>query len=254
VPFVERPDGTRLYVEVAGDPRRAPIVLVEGLGDAVAGWRRNVPHLATELFAVAYDHRGCGASGPVEGPTTMTTYVEDCLAVMDELRIDRAHMYGRSFGGAAVLELALRNPERIRSAIIGAAHAGTRHVVASSGRSPKAEPWRQRYSATYVEAHPALVREDRSFEGPRNRAGERRQWEALRAWDAFDRLGEVSAPVLVLHGSEDRLIDPDNARLIAERIPHAELVLIEGAGHAYHLEQPDRADAIVLEFVRRHRT
>lgn len=253
MPFVERPDRARLYFEVAGDPRRQPIVLVEGLGGDVVGWRRDVPQLAAELFVVAYDHRGCGRSEATEASTTMTTYAEDCLAVVDELRLERAHVYGQSFGGAVALELVLTHPERIRSAVLAATHAGTRHAVRSSGRAPKGEPWLQRYSRAFAEAHPDLVRQDLDLEGRRNRGGERRQWEALRAWDAFDRLGEVSVPVLVLHGSEDRVTDPDNARILSERIPGAELAIIEGAGHAYNSEQPERADEIVLDFVRRHR-
>ena len=60
-------------------------------------------------------------------------------------------------------------------------------------------------------------------------------------------------PALVLHGSEDQLIDVENARVLASRIPGAELAILEGAGHVYHSEQAERADEIVLDFVRRHR-
>ena len=57
----------------------------------------------------------------------------------------------------------------------------------------------------------------------------------------------------MLHGAEDRLIAPANAKVLAGRIPNAELVLLEGAGHLYHSERADAADAAVLDFVRRHR-
>ena len=253
MPYVERLGAPRLYYEVAGDPRRQPIVLIEGLGGDVTGWRRNVPHLAAELFVVAYDHRGCGRSDPAGEPTTMATYADDLLAVLDELRIPRAHAYGQSFGGAVVIELALSHPDRVRSAIIAATHPGSRHAVPASGRAPKHEPWRQRYSPAFAEAHPDLVREDRELGGRRSRTGERRQWDAMRAWDAYDRLGRVTVPVLVLHGSQDQLVHPDNATLLAGAIPGAELAIFDGAGHAYHLEQAERADDVVLDFVRRHR-
>jgi pimeloyl-ACP methyl ester carboxylesterase len=62
VPFVIRPDGAGIHYEVAGDPRRPAIVLLEGMGGDIPGWRRNIPHLAAELFVVAYDHRGNGGS------------------------------------------------------------------------------------------------------------------------------------------------------------------------------------------------
>jgi pimeloyl-ACP methyl ester carboxylesterase len=59
-------------------------------------------------------------------------------------------------------------------------------------------------------------------------------------------------PTLVLHGTEDQVIAVQNARLLAARIPDAELVLLEGAGHLYHSEQAEEADAAVLDFLRRN--
>jgi pimeloyl-ACP methyl ester carboxylesterase len=67
-----------------------------------------------------------------------------------------------------------------------------------------------------------------------------------------DRLGEIAAPALILHGTEDRMIHPENARILSERIPRAELVLLEGAGHLYHSEQAEAADRAVLDFIGRH--
>jgi pimeloyl-ACP methyl ester carboxylesterase len=252
VSFV-RPDGVRLYVEVAGDPRRQAIVLLEGLGGDMSQWRNNIPRMATELFVVTYDHRGIGRSETGSSPTTMTTYVEDCIGVLDELSLDRAHVYGQSFGGAVALELALTHPGRARSAILAATHPGGRHAVPTTGRAPKDRPWLQRYSPAFAETHADLVREDLLAHGGRNEAAERRQWEAMRSWDAYERLEEVTVPVLVLHGSQDRLIDPANAALLAERIPGAELAIIEGAGHMVQRERADEADETVLDFVRRHR-
>ena len=62
----------------------------------------------------------------------------------------------------------------------------------------------------------------------------------------------LRVPTLILHGTEDQAIDVGNAELLAERIPGAELVLLEGAGHLYHSEQAAAADAAVLDFIRRH--
>lgn len=253
--FVERPDGARLHYEVHGDPRRPPIVLLEGMGGDLPGWRRNVPHLAAELFVIAYDHRGNGHSEAPDAPTSMITYVEDCLGLLDELRVQRAHLYGQSFGGMVALESALTHPERVRSLILAATHAGPRHAVASEGRAPKDRPWLQLYAPAFAAAHPQHVEEDLRVgrAQPQHPEGQRRQWEAIQDWDSFDRLPEIGVPTLVLHGAEDRMVDPGNARILAERIPGAELVLLEGAGHVYHSEQAERADQVVLDFVRRHR-
>lgn len=78
----------------------------------------------------------------------------------------------------------------------------------------------------------------------------RRQWEAIQAWSAWDRLGDIRCPTLVLHGTEDRLVAPRNAQMLAERIPGATLFLLEGAGHVYHSEQAEPADRVVLDFLR----
>jgi 3-oxoadipate enol-lactonase len=255
VPFVERPDGARIHYEVAGDPRRPPCVLLEGMGGDIPGWRRNIPHLAAESFVVAFDHRGNGHSEAPDAPTTMATYVQDCLGVLDELGVVRAHLYGQSFGGMVALELALAHVDRVRSAILACTHSGPRHAVPSRGRAPKDRPWLQLYAPAFAEAHPEHVEDDLRVgrAQPQHPQGQRRQWEAMQTWDAFDRLPEVRVPVLVLHGAQDQVIDVGNARLLAERIPGAELVILEGAGHVYHSEQPDRADETVLAFLRRHR-
>ncbi|MGE5459424.1 MAG: alpha/beta fold hydrolase [Solirubrobacterales bacterium] len=253
--FVSRPDGARLYVEIYGDPRREPIVLLEGMGGDIPGWRRNIPHLAAECFVVAYDHRGNGRSEAPDAPATMATFVEDCVAVLDELRIQHAHVYGQSFGGFVAQELGLTHPERARSLVLACTHSGHSHIVPSRARASKGRPWLQLYAPGFAEAHPEHVEDDLRVgrAQPQHPDGQRRQWEAVQAWDAYERLPELRMPVLVLHGSQDQVIDVENARVLASRIPGAELAILEGAGHVYHSEQAERADEVVLDFVRRHR-
>jgi pimeloyl-ACP methyl ester carboxylesterase len=255
VAFVSRPDGARLHVEIHGDARREPIVLLEGMGGDIPGWRRNIPHLAAECFVVAYDHRGNGGSEAPDAPAPMATFVEDCLAVLDELRIPRAHVYGQSFGGFVAQELGLTHPERTRSLVLACTHSGHSHIVPSRSRAPKGRPWLQLYAPAFAEAHPEHVEDDLRVgrAQPQHPDGQRRQWEAVQAWDAYERLPELRTPVLVLHGSQDQVIDVENARVLASRIPGAELAILEGAGHVYHSEQAERADEVVLDFVRRHR-
>lgn len=231
------------------------MILLEGMGGDIPGWRRNIPHLAAEFLVVAYDHRGNGHSEAPDGPTTMATYVDDCLAVLDELAIARAHVYGQSFGGMVAQELALSHPERVRSVILACTHTGPRHAVPSRGRAPKDRPWLQLYSPAFAKAHPDHIAEDLRVgrAQPQHPEGQRRQWEAMQAWDAFERLPALRVPSLIVHGSEDQMVDPKNAHVLAARIPGAELAILEGAGHVYHSEQPETADRLVLDFVRRHR-
>ena len=254
--WLERPDGCRLYYETHGDPSAEALVLLEGRGGDIPGWRRNIPHLAAELFVVAHDSRGNGRSDAPDEPMTMATFVEDTVALLDELRIRSAHVYGQSFGGMVAQELALGHAERVRTLVLACTQSGGAQVVPSRAKVPKGEPWLALYSPGFAARNREHVAEDLRVgsQNPQRPHAGRRQWEAARAFDAHDRLPTLRVPTLVLHGTEDQMIDPANARILASRIPGAELALLEGAGHLYHSERADEADAIVLDFIRRHST
>jgi 3-oxoadipate enol-lactonase len=255
MPVLTRPDGVRLYHELHGPEDAPPLILLEGMGGDIPGWRRNIPALARELRVVAYDFRGNGNSDEPPGPATMETFVDDTVALLDALGIERAHVYGQSFGGMVAQEMALTRPQRVRTLILGCTHAGPRQTVRAKGsKVPKGEAWRSMYSPGFPDRHPEHVAEDLRMGAaqPKHPEGGRRQWEAMQGFDSFERLPGMDVPTLVLHGTEDLAVSPENARLLADRIPGAELVLLEGAGHLYHSEQAEVADAAVLDFVRRH--
>ena len=255
MPVLTRPDGVRLYYELHGPDDAPPLILLEGMGGDIPGWRRNIPELASELRVIAHDLRGNGNSDEPPGPATMGTFVDDTLALLDELGIERAHVYGQSFGGMVAQEMALTKLERLRTLILGGTHAGPRHAVrAKDSTVPMGEPWRSMYSPGFPDRHPEHVAEDLRIGAAQSKhpEGGRRQWEAMQGFDSFERLPAVNVPTLVLHGTEDLAVAPENARVLAERIPGAELILLEGAGHLYHSEQAEAADAAVLDFVRRH--
>src|SRR6266540_2428870 len=177
MPHLVRPDGCRLYHELHGPDAGSRLILLEGLGGDIPGWRRNIPHLATEHRVIAYDFRGNGQSD---------------------------------------------------------------------------KPYLALYSQEFAREHPDHVAEDIlvASQNPQPAHAGRRQWQAIQAWDAWDRLGDIRCPTLVLQGTEDRLISPRNAQMLAERIPGATLFLLEGTGHLYHSEQPEAADRVVLDFLR----
>jgi 3-oxoadipate enol-lactonase len=255
MPVLTRPDGARLYHELHGPADAPPLILLEGMGGDIPGWRRNIPVLARRLRVVAYDFRGNGKSDEPRGPATMATFVDDTVALLDALGIGRAHLYGQSFGGMVAQEMALATRERVRTMILGCTHVGSRHAVRGRGsKVPKGEPWRAMYSPGFPDRHPDHVAEDLRIGAAQRKhpEGGRRQWEAMQGFDSFERLPALDLPTLVLHGTEDQAISAENAKVLAERIPGAELVLLEGAGHLYHSEQAAEADAAVLDFLRRH--
>jgi pimeloyl-ACP methyl ester carboxylesterase len=255
MPYLRRPDGCRLYFEIHGRPTSSALLLLEGTGGDIPGWRRNIPHLAAAHRVFALDHRGNGRSDAPDAPMTMATFVDDALALIDDQDVVRAHVYGQSFGGMVAQELGLSHPERVRSLVLACTHAGPAHAVREGmrGKVPKDRPYLALYSEAFARDHPDHIQEDIlvGSQRPQPLHAGRRQWDAMQGWSSWERLPTLVAPTLVLHGSEDRVVPVANARLLAERIPRAELVVLEGAGHVYHSEQPDEADAAVLGFLGR---
>jgi 3-oxoadipate enol-lactonase len=255
MPWYERPDGCRLFHELRGPEAGPPLLLLEGLGGDIPGWRRNIPHFAQRYRVIAYDFRGNGRSDKPFGQLSIGTLVADTFGLLAHLGVDSAHVYGQSMGGMVGIEMALARPDEVRSLVLGASHAGRRRAtpVGPSGRVPKDKPYLALYAEGFAREHPDHIAEDIlvGSQNPQPLHASRRQWEAVDGWNAWHRVAEISVPTLVLHGTDDRLVSAENARRMAEAIPGAALVLLEGAGHVFHSEFADDADAAVLAFLDR---
>jgi 3-oxoadipate enol-lactonase len=262
--FVASPDGARLAVTVAGDG--PPLLLIPGLGATRVIFTPLLPLLATHLRVAVYDQRGIGASAVTAGPYTTAQLAADAAAVLGGLAIDRATALGASFGGMVAQELAVGHPHRLRALVLAATGPGSEHLaqqpdpaasaalLGKGARSPE-EAYRIActvlYSPGFQEEHPGFIEQqirDRATRTIDPRAF-KAQLAASQGHDAWDRLPSISVPTLVMHGSEDAVMPLANARLLAERIPGARLVVFDGAGHLFFHEQPERAAAIVEEFV-----
>src|SRR2546428_7013014 len=228
-------DGCRLYYELYGPEGAPPLILLEGLGGDIPGWRRNIPRFASRYRVVAYDFRGNGRSDKPHGKVSMATFVEDTLGLLDHLEISSAHVYGQSFGGMVGIEMALSHPERVRSVILAATHAGRLRAVPVGvrGKVPKDRPYLALYSEGFASEHPEHVAEDIlvGSQNPQPLHAGRRQWEAVEAWDAWDRLGEIPVPPPVLHGTGDRLVAGGDTHPVAPGGPPGPLVILGGVGH-----------------------
>jgi len=246
---------TQIYWESAGAGE--PLLLVMGLGMAATGWWRTIPVLAKELRVISFDNRGVGRSDRPRGPYTLAQMAEDAIAVLDAANVATASVYGISMGGMIAQELALRHPERVRALVLGATTAGGRRhqlpeveVIDFLRRRPAmpAEEgvWASvpyAYSRATRERHAARIGEDvvQRLRFPPEAEGYRAQAEAARWHDTSERLGSISAPTLVVHGSEDRIVPLANGRLLAESIPGARLAVLEDAGHLYPTDAPKAA-------------
>ena len=260
-------NGARLYYEVYG--KGEPLLLIMGLGANHLGWAAQVPVYAREFQVIVFDNRGTGQSSFPEGADcTVPLMADDAAALLDFLGVDSAHVYGISMGGMIAQEMALRHPEKVRSLILGATSPGGSHAEPpdAQGIAPLIEQGSAGggalnpalldllFSPAYLAEHGSeLVEKLGGLANypPTSPEAFAAQLRAAARHDTYDRLPDIVAPTLVLHGTDDPVLPVANGRILAERIPGAQLVLFEGARHAY-MEKQAEADAAVLGFLRAH--
>jgi 3-oxoadipate enol-lactonase len=258
--------GPRLYYERSGEGE--PMLWITGFTISAAVFDPILALYTDGLECITYDNRGSGRSAQPLRPTSMPELAADAVRVLDAAGVPSAHVYGLSMGGMIAQELAIRFPERVRGLVLGGTTPGGPRAVlptlrelsglalgaAGALRAP-GRPWLGAlvFSEAFRREHPERARELlRHF--ARHRAqpqGMAAHWWASVYHDTVSRLGDVQAPTLVMHGEADAMASPDNARLLADAIPDAELALIPGAGHAYLLEQPELARDRVADWLAR---
>lgn len=234
-----------------------PLLLVHGLGYARWGWEPVVEPLARSFDVLLYDNRGIGASDAPPGPYAAAELAADAVQVLDEARVERAHVLGTSLGGMVAQELAVAAPERVDKLVLAATTPGgagsfpmpERTVRLMAGRATLRQFVE---NALAPDPDPRIV--ERILRHREATAQPLAAWSAQAAagaaFDALERIGAIAAPTLVLTGTEDAVVDPRNSRLLAERIPGARVELFEGGGHLFFWEQPERFVSVVTEFLQ----
>jgi pimeloyl-ACP methyl ester carboxylesterase len=258
----------QLYYEVHG--RGEPLVLIMGLGASTLGWDMQTPTFSREFQVVAFDNRGSGRSDKPAGHYSVRLFAEDTAGLMDALGMASAHVYGVSMGGFIAQELALSYPQRVRTLVLGATSCGGRQAAVAlpehlslmiSLNSLSAEEAAEKglplmYSDEFIARKRQELIEralaEAELRPPPDAYG--RQVQAATRHDTCDRLPQICCPTLVISGSEDKIVPAENSRILADQIPSAELVVLPKAGHGYLVECAEESNAIVLDFLHRHRS
>lgn len=243
-------------------PADAPAVLLgPSLGTTLAMWDGLAAALATEFRVVRFDTRGHGGSPVPDGSYTMPALTDDVLALADHLGLGTFAYIGLSLGGGIGQTLALEHPDRLRSLVL----------CCTAPRFGDPANWRERAGRVRAEGMgwlagptaerwftPELLR-DRPEETQRILAmlvstdpvGYAGCCDAIAAYDVTDRLGEVRTPTLVIGADQDPVTTPEVTGALAERIPGAGHVVLEGAAHIANVARPDEFGRLVREHLRR---
>lgn len=259
--YADTPGGRLAYVRRGSGE---PLLLIQGISGHHRVWGEPfLAALAEHFDVVAFDQRGIGESARVDEQFTLVDLADDAVAVLDHLGWESAHVLGFSMGGAIAQELVLGHPERVRRLVLGSTSPGPGDSVGVAVGGPgiaafgeavaSGDPavaarimWSANVSAAFgaVPGHfEEFEKESRSIRVPGPVVV--MQVTAAFAHDAADRLPDVTTPTLVVHGSEDAIMLPTAGEWLASLIPDAKLELIEGAGHLFFWEQPDRVADVV---------
>ncbi len=250
-----------LYYEEHGDGQ--PLVFIHGLGSSTRDWEFQVPEFSRSYRVISFDLRGHGRSDKPAGPYRIPLLAADLAGLLQALHIPSAHLVGISLGGAVAFQFALDYPAMVKTLVIvnsGPSLGGTPEqarqeierrvgIVQQLGMramgealspalfpKPEQAALRETFVARWAENDPlAYIEATRSMLG----------------WNVLDQLGAIGCPTLILTADQDYVPVAAKEAYVG-LMPNARLVVIPDAHHAVPLEQPEKFNAAVTDFLARH--
>ena len=275
MPIASLPTGTELYYETHGAGQ--PLLLFPSTAFSGDVWKLyQLPGLAPGMQLILHDPRGCPRTRVSQQVYTIEQMANDAVALLDHLNIPKAHLLGHSMGGRVALSMALNFPGRVKSLIMAASGSG---LVTRPGPDciPGLPHWlvlglvekgfenflRDEYCESEVfftdqfrADYPERIEE--FFELARATHANLPEYIHLSIarhnWEATHRLGDVRVPTLVLIGTNDKARSNHllQAEALKNRIPGAELKVLESQSHGFFWQAPDETNRVIRDWVLRH--
>ncbi len=245
-------DGETLFYLDRG--HGAPVLFVHGAGGTWHHWGLQVRDVAAQgRRAIALDLPGHGRSGG-EPRMSIAAYAATVSALMERLQLEGVTLVGHSMGGTIAQWLALHDAERLARLVLTSTGARLR---------VRASVLRELAHSTLPDGFYTLLAQESYHEGTSEeqlaQAAQQlaetssrtflNDYLALNMFDVRDEVHRIALPTLVITGQDDRLTPPANAEFLAETIPGARLMLVEGAGHMVMVEQPAQVSAALLRWI-----
>jgi len=269
MPFAMTDDGVRLHYEETG--AGVPVIFVHEFAGDHRSWEAQMRHFGQRYRAITYAARGYP---PSDVPDDVAAYsqdraADDIAAVLDHLKIDRAHVVGLSMGGFATLHFGFRHAERALSLCVAGCGYGAEKGQRDRFRSEVAavaafldEHGIETFAAKYAYGPTRVQFENKDARGfdefkrqlaEHSAVGARNtqlgvQGERPSLYDLIEQMAALTVPVLVLTGDEDwPCLQP--ALLMKQTIPTAALSVMPNCGHTINLEDPDQFNRLVGDFI-----
>jgi pimeloyl-ACP methyl ester carboxylesterase len=243
-----RVNDIQIYYEVHGEG--FPLVMIAGLSENLDFWDpRLVEELSRKFKLVMFDNRGAGRTDVSDRKYTIKLFADDTAGLMNALGISKAHVLGISMGGMIAQELVLNYPEKVAKLVLCSTCSGgskdvqsskevSKMLTADTSKMSQEELWRMLLHLVltddFIEKNPNFVKQyvQRDLKHPISEEAYMRQLDAIRtSFNTYERLQQIKAPTLILHGKKDVLIPSENGAILAETIPNAKLVYFEKSAH-----------------------
>ncbi len=268
--FVTLPSGIRVRVVESGPEDGEAVVMLPGWGCSAYAFRKNVGALGergARVVAVEMKGQGCSDKPLGNGEYSVEALTEHVIEVLDALEIDSATLVGLSLGGLVAVRVALQAPERVRRlALLDPVGFGRVRLVGLArlfpvsvgGVFPRIAARRWAFALALRAAYGSRARPnardvDEYFAPARDPAFVQTLWALLHEVDwrllTTAELRRLTMPLLVIFGSEDRLVLPGDAERLTREAPDGRVMFIEGAGHASPEEAPEEVNAALAELI-----
>lgn len=259
IQYARTGNGLRIAYQRAGSG--PPLVLLHGFIVDRRMWRRQMEDLSHNFDVIAWDAPGSGESSDPGEEFTMSEFA-DCLAgLMGEAGVPSAHMLGLSWGGTLAIEFHRKYPASVRSLILADTYAGWTGSLGQEAAAQRlarclreselpAEDWVPEWvpGAFSDSAPKELLDEFTSVMSDFHPVGFRAMSRAVMP-DFSDALAQIGVPTLLIWGDDDKRSPLSTGEMMRDRIRGARLVVIPGAGHVSNMEQPERFNTEVREFI-----
>jgi len=253
-------NGIELYYELSG--KGPHLVFIEGLGVGTWIWEKQRPDFSQHFTTIIYDNRGMGKSEKPAGPYSISMMADDLAALLDALKISKAHVLGVSMGGFIAQDFALRYPQKVdRLVLVATSAGGLDHVPMSSevlsqmfanDGAPRDVIRRKlalAYSEEFMKTDAVEHLIDLRVSDPQPPQAYMAQATAGATFNLSEKVKEIKAPCLIVAATGDRLVPVANAHNLSKKIPHNQLKIYEGYGHQFFVEMSDRFNRDVIEFL-----
>jgi 3-oxoadipate enol-lactonase len=249
------------YLDYYGE-KPAGVLLLHGLGATCQSWQLQTPALLDAGYRVIVpDLRGFGNSAYPGGSNNPEIMARDMARLVNRLDLEKVHLVGISLGGTVALELAINNPELVKSLVITNSFARLRpkkislwiyylvrlmlvHLIGIETQAT--------YVANKLFDDDLLSRTFKEQVCQSDPQGYRSTMRSLAYFDVTREVGKIQKPTLVITGDQDTVVPLENQVELSELIPGSEHLIIPGAGHAVTVEKPDEFNHMLTAFLLRN--